>query len=130
MDQILETVHSVYQSDLHQDFQSMAHLCDELRQLIVFIHYIGVSSTYKQKPAPASDSANPFQCRIDELAAEARNKCRYTPSSQVPSGMGRGARQFMSSIENSPIPSFSSRPTDMNGKAPMKVCSIPLPPLS
>ena len=52
---------------------------------------------------------------MEELAAEARNKRRRIPSSQGQSGMGRGARQPMSSIENSRTPLFSSRSTVMNG---------------
>ena len=123
MDQLLETFNGVYQSDFHQEFQAMAHLCDELRQLIVFIHFIGASAAPKQKSLPDIDSKDLFQCRIDELANRMRKTRLYTPPTQMPLGIGRGSRKVVP-----PMPSFSSRTMDFNNnnKAPIKVCSISL----
>lgn len=125
MDKLLESFNSVYQSDSHQEFQAMAHLCDELRQLIVFIHFIGASSAPQQKSLPDIDSKDLFQCRIDELANRMKKTCLHTPSTQTPLGIGRGSRKVVPSM-----PSFSSRTMDFNNnnnnKGPIKVCSISL----
>jgi hypothetical protein len=120
MDKLLETFNTVYQSEYHQEFQEMAHLCDEVRQLIVFIHFIAASSAPKPKSIPDINATNLFQCRVDELANQMRETRLYPPSTQMTFGIGRGSRKVAS-----PMPSFSSRTMDFNNnKAQIKVCPI------
>ena len=49
MDKLLENFRNIYQNELHNQCKTMAHTCDELRHLILFIHHIVSSSNNEQE---------------------------------------------------------------------------------
>jgi hypothetical protein len=88
----------------------MAHTCDELRHLILFIHRTTSSSSdsNEQQQTLSMDLNNPFSNMVQDLS----NINTYQTSSRIAHGAGRGTRRLMTSISNSPIPSFSCRQID------------------
>jgi hypothetical protein len=107
MDKLLENFRNIYQNELHNQYQTMAHTCDELRHLILLIHHI-VSLNNEQQKQSSIDLDNPFSNMIQDLA----NINKYQTSSQITHNVGRGTRRLTTSISNSPIPSFSCRQID------------------
>jgi len=110
MDKLLENFRNIYQNELHNPCKTMAHTCDELRHLILFIHHIVSSSNNEQQQQKKSsiDLDNPFSNMIEDLA----NTKIYQTSSQIIHSAGRGTRRSMTSTINSPLPSFSCRQID------------------
>jgi len=71
------------------------------------------------------DLDNPFTNMIQELANDMTNinRCR-TSSLQMTHCAGRGTRRLMTSIDNSPLPSFSCRQIDPITIATTKLCLL------
>jgi hypothetical protein len=111
MDKLLENFPHIYQNELHNQCQTMANTCDELRHLILFIHHI-VSSDNEQRKKSSIDFDHPFSNMIQDLANDMTNTNRYRTLSQITHGAGRGTRHLMTSTNNLPIPSFSCRQID------------------
>ena len=108
MDTLLGNFRSIYSSDYHQECKAMAQTCDELRHLILFIHRLTSASADPQDGQTSSsiDLTNPFSSTVQDLVATA-NKYPVNAHS-----VGRGARRLMTSMTQSPIPSFSCRQID------------------
>jgi len=108
MDKLLNDFQKIYHHEYHDEYKTMAHTCDELRHLILFIRRIVSSSSNDN----SSDFNNPFSVMIDEF--ENNNKhMNVSRTSQMKNGFGRGTRRFNTSANNySPIPSFSCRQID------------------
>jgi len=123
MDKLLENFRNIYQNELHNQCKTMAHTCDELRHLILFIHHI-VSSNNEQRKKSSIDLDNPFSNMIQDLANDMTNNNRYQTSSQISHGIGRGTRRLMTSTTNSSIPSFSCRQINSAIKAQSKLCLL------
>jgi hypothetical protein len=123
MDKLLENFRNIYQNDLHNQCQTMAHTCDELRHLIVFIHHIVSSSStnLEQQKQSSIDLDNPFSNMIQDLGNNRTNINRYQTSSQITHGAGRGTRRLITSTNNSSLPSFSCRQIDPIIKTTSKV---------
>jgi hypothetical protein len=112
MDKLLENFRNIYQNELHNQCKTMAHTCDELRHLILFIHHIVSSSNHEQQQKSSIDLDNPFSNMIQDLANNMTNTIRYQTSSQITHSAGRGTHRLMTSTINPPIPSFSCRQID------------------
>lgn len=114
MDKLLENFRNIYQNELYNECKTMAHTCDELRHLILFIHRTTSSSSdnNEQQQTVSMDLNNPFSNMVQDLANDMTNINKYQPSSRIAHGAGRGTRRLMTSISNSPIPSFSCRQID------------------
>jgi len=71
------------------------------------------------------DLDNPFTNMIQELANDMTNinRCR-TSSLQMTHCAGRGTHRLMTSIDNSPLPSFSCRQIDPITIATTKLCLL------
>jgi hypothetical protein len=124
MDKLLEDFRNIYQDSLHNQYQTMAHTCDELRHLILFIHHIVSSSTnVEQQKQSSIDLDNPFSNMIHDLGNDMTNINRYQTSSQITHGAGRGTRRLITSTNNSSLPSFSCRQIDPIIKTTSKVLS-------
>lgn len=108
MDTLLENFRTIYQHDLHDQCQTMARTCDELRYLILFLHQIIRSSTNESQSLP-NDFDTPFNNLIDRLADQIPHTNTYQSSSQIAFGIGRGTSHLMTSTGNLPLPSFSRR---------------------
>jgi len=119
MDKLLENFRNIYQNELHNQCKTMAHTCDELRHLIVFIHHIVSSSNHEQQKQSSIDLDNPFSNMIQDLENDIN---RYQTSSR---GAGRGTtRRLITSTNNSSLPSFSCRQIDPIIKTTSKVLSF------
>ena len=108
METLLDNFRTIYQYDQHDQCQSMARTCDELRYLILFLHQIILSSKNESRSS-ANDLDTPFNNLIDQLANDMTYTNRYQSSSQIVSSAGRGTARLMTSTGNSPLPSFSCR---------------------
>jgi hypothetical protein len=109
MDKLLENFRTIYQNELHNECQTMAYTCDQLRHLILFIHHIISSSDNQQRRTSTIHLDNPFSNMIQDLANNIANINRYRTSSQILHGAGRGSRRLMTTTNNLPLPSFSCR---------------------
>lgn len=105
---MLDNFRTIYQYDHHDQCQSMARTCDELRHLILFLHQIILSSKNESRSTP-NDLDTPFSNLTDQLANDMTYANRYQPSSQIVSSAGRGTSRLMTSTGNSALPSFSCR---------------------
>jgi hypothetical protein len=115
MDKLLENFRNIYQGELHNQCKTMAHTCDELRHLILFIHHIVSSSASnsEQRKQSSIDLDNPFSNMVQSLSNDMANINRHRASSlQTIHSAGRGTRHLMTSTNNSPVPSFSCRQID------------------
>jgi len=125
MDKLLENFRNIYQNELHNQCKTMAHTCDELRHLILFIHHIVLSSSNNEQRKKSSiDLDNPFSNMIQDLENDMTNINKYQASSQITHSVGRGARRLMTSTNNSPIPSFSCRQIDPVITFKSKLCLL------
>ena len=109
MDKLLENFRNIYQNELHNECQTMAHTCDQLRHLVLFIHRIISSSDNEQRKQSSMHLDNPFSNMIQDLTNNMTKNSRYQTSSQITHGAGRGSRRLMTPINNLPLPSFSCR---------------------
>lgn len=117
MDKLLENFGNIDQNELNNQYKTMAHTCDELRHLILFIHHI-VSSNNEEKNKSTIDLDNPFINMIQDLENNMININKYQQSTH---NAGRGARRLMTTINNLPVPSFSCRQIEPITSIPSKV---------
>ncbi|CAF3658485.1 unnamed protein product [Rotaria sordida] len=126
MDKLLENFRNVYQNEVHNECKTMAHTCDELRHLILFIHHT-LSSHNDQRKTSSIDLDNPFSNMIQDLENDMKNSNKYQiSSSQIAHSAGRGTtrRLMTTSSSNSPMPSFSCRQIDQTTIAKTKSCLL------
>ncbi|CAF0731817.1 unnamed protein product [Rotaria sp. Silwood1] len=124
MDRLLANFRNVYQNEVHDECKIMAHTCDELRHLILFIHHTISTSHNDQQKTSSMDLDNPFSSMIQDLAHDMKNSNRYQTLSQLAHSTGRGTRRLMTSSSNSPVPSFSCRQIDQTTIAQSKLCLL------
>ena len=122
MDKLLVNFRNVYQNEIHDEWQTMAHTCDELRHLVLFVQHIVSSSNNDQQKNSSIDLDNPFSSMIEDLSNDTTNSNKYSILSH---GVGRGTtRRLMASSSNSLMPSFSCRQIDQIATIKSKVLSF------
>lgn len=118
MENLVEEFRRISQSDRRIELKSMANICDELHQSIVFMNLIATSKR------PPTNVEKPFRNILEETENNFVHISKYPPSFHQPIVTGRGNRQLIGSTNFSPVPSFSCRSIESSAKTESnKVCS-------
>lgn len=127
MDKLAEEFRQVYQNDPRIDLKSMANICDDIRQSILFMHFVAASETKKETTEIPGKEEKPFRQIVEDSENRIGRGFKHPSSSQSSLITGRGMRHLMPSTNFSPVPSFSCRPLEPNNKEKIttteKVCS-------
>lgn len=125
MEKLVEEFRRVYQTDPRTELKSMANICDELHQSIVFMNLVATSSNKTNESKQTTNNVeNPFRNIVEESENNFVHISKYPPSFHRTLVTGRGNRQLMPTTNFSPVPSFSCRSIESSTKSESnKVCS-------
>lgn len=116
MEKLADEFRRAYQTDPRSELKSLANICDELHQSIVFMRLTAASTKTKGSIEIPTKVEKPFRDILEESENHFVHIAKYPPSLQRTLVTGRGNRQLMPSTNFSPMPSFSCRSIESSAK--------------